>query len=425
MPPADSSDSQVSPASSFAAFRTISFPLFLAGNLCVILGTQMQSTTVYWEVYRRTGDPWYLGQVGLALFLPILVFSLIGGRAADMLNRRGVLIAGLSGLAVASCGLASASLRGAPLWEVYAWLVLSGIARGFVQPSKSSFLPLIVPLAALPNAVAWNMGVFQLASIAGPVLAGVLIQRLPSVGWVYVIDTVLIGVFVVCLLFVKTLAVQKRSAAEPMFESIRTGWRFLNSRKILLAAITLDMFAVLLGGATALFPVFAEDILHVGAEGLGWMRGVSAAGALAMSMVLAVRSPLANGGRNLLWCVAGFGVATILFGVSRVYWLSLLILFVMGALDTVSVVIRHTLVQTLTPDEMRGRVSAINGIFITASNELGAFESGLAAKLFARAEDRAFGPTMAVVTGGMGTIATVLLVARAWPELGKWKEPAE
>ncbi len=309
--------SKVPGESRWTVFRTVSFPLFLVGNFCVILGTQIQSTTVGWEVYRRTEDPWYLGMVGLAQFAPILVFSLIGGRASDVFNRRAVLLAGLTGLALASCGLAYTSLRNAPLWEFYAWLVVSGVARAFVQPSKSSFLPLIVPPAVFPSAVAWNMGVFQLASVGGPVLAGVLIARLPRVGWIYAIDAVLIGVFIACLLFVKVHAAQKRTTAEPLVESIQTGWRFVRSRKVILAAITLDMLAVLLGGATALFPVFAEDILHVGSEGLGVMRGVSAAGALAMSVVLALRSPMANGGRNLLWCVAGFGAATIVFGASR------------------------------------------------------------------------------------------------------------
>ena len=408
-------------ARGLAAFGTRGFPVFLVGNFCLILGTQMQSTAVGWDVYERTGDPLQLGMVGLAQFLPVLLFTLVGGRCADLFDRKLVLWCGLAGLLVASIGLAVVARSGGPLWAIYAALVVSGVARAFVQPAKASFLPLIVPSAHFTNAMTWNMGTFQLACVSGPVLAGTLLYRTGRADVVYTTDAVLIGVFAVALAFIAARPSERKATPEPMFQAIREGFRFALGHPVIMAAISLDMFAVLLGGATALYPIYAKDILRVGPEGLGMMRGAMAVGALLMSLGLAFWSPMRTAGRTLLWCVAGFGAATVLFGVSRSYPLSLGLLFAMGALDMVSVVIRHTLVQTQTPDEMRGRVSAINGIFIGASNELGAAESGYVAALFEREGDVAFGPTVSVVSGGVGTLVVVLVVARVWPALARWR----
>jgi MFS family permease len=417
------------------AFTTRGFPVFLVGNFCLILGTQMQTTAVYWDLYERTGRAGDLAIAGIAQFLPVLLFTLIGGRCADLFNRKVVLWCGLFGLFVASLGLYAVSqLRLSPggwgaVWTIYAALFVSGMARAFVQPAKASFLPLIVPPAHFTNAMTWNMGTFQLASVVGPVLAGWLLAKTRSASTVYLIDAVLIAAFAVALVVIPARQSERASRLEPMFTAIREGLAFTWSHPVIMAAISLDMFAVLLGGATALYPVYAKDILAVGPDGLGWMRGSMAVGALCMSLGLAFYSPMQSAGRTLIWVVAGFGLATMLFGLSRSYPISLALLFAMGALDMVSVVIRHTLVQTQTPDQMRGRVSAVNGIFIGASNELGAAESGFVAEMFARDGDPAFGPTVSVVSGGVGTLLVVALVARAWPELGRWRpaggEPAD
>ncbi len=414
-------------ASGLIAFSTPGFPVFLVGNFCLILGTQMQTTAVYWDLYERTGRAGDLAIAGIAQFLPVLLFTLIGGRCADLFNRKVVLWCGLAGLLAASLGLAAMSTsRGEPgAWgavgTIYAALFVSGMARAFVQPAKASFLPLIVPPAHFTNAMTWNMGTFQLACVVGPVLAGWLLAETRSATFVYLTDAALIALFAMALVVIPARPSERASRLEPMFAAIREGLAFTWRHPVIMAAISLDMFAVLFGGATALYPVYAKDILRVGPEGLGWMRGAMAVGALTMSLGLAFYSPMKNAGRTLLAVVAGFGLATMLFGLSRNYHLSLLLLLAMGALDMVSVVIRHTLVQTQTPDQMRGRVSAVNGIFIGASNELGAAESGFVAELFAREGDPAFGPTVSVVSGGVGTLVVVALIARIWPDLGRWR----
>lgn len=409
------------------AFTTRGFPVFLVGNFCLILGTQMQTTAVYWDLYERTGRPGDLAIAGIAQFLPVLLFTLIGGRCADLFNRKVVLWCGLLGLLAASLGLFTVSKLGlspggwGAVWTIYGALFVSGMARAFVQPAKASFLPLIVPPAHFTNAMTWNMGTFQLACVVGPVLAGWLLARTKSATIVYLVDAILISSFALALVVIPARPSERASRMEPMFAAIREGLAFTWSHPIIMAAISLDMFAVLLGGATALYPIYAKDILRVGPDGLGWMRGAMAVGALTMSLALAFYSPMKNAGRTLLWVVAGFGLFTVFFGISRSYEVSLALLFAMGALDMVSVVIRHTLVQTQTPDQMRGRVSAVNGIFIGASNELGAAESGFVAEMFARDGSPAFGPTVSVVSGGLGTLLVVGLIARVWPELGRWR----
>jgi MFS family permease len=295
---------------------------------------------------------------------------------------------------------------------MYACLLFTGVARTFQQPAKASLLPQIVPRRRFGNAVTWNTGAFQLASIVGPGLAGVLIAASVGFAAVYVLDAVASLMFVASLSFVKDPPMPEERPL-PTFDTLVAGVGFVWRTKIILAAMTLDMLAVLLGGAVTLLPVFAgKDLLNVGAVGFGCMRAAPALGALVMMLWLAFRPPMLNAGASLLRSVAGFGVATIVFGFSRSYLLSLAMLFLIGAFDMVSVVVRHTLVQLLTPDEMRGRVSAVNSMFIGASNELGGFESGTVAYYF--------GPIASVVSGGIGTLATVLGVAWMWPQLGKY-----
>jgi MFS family permease len=273
-------------------------------------------------------------------------------------------------------------------------------------------LPQIVPRERFSNAVAWNTGAFHMASALGPALAGLLIALYGSPIIIYLLDAVAAGGFFALLAFIQSRPVATTSS-ESSPKELAAGLAFLRRSPVILGAITLDMFAVLLGGAITLLPVYAsKEILNVGPTGYGWMRAAPAVGALAMSILLAHRPPLERAGRALLWSVAGFGVATIVFGLSRSFWLSLVTLLVTGALDNISVVVRHTLVQVLTPDELRGRVSAVNGLFIGASNELGGFESGLVAELF--------NPTISVVSGGIGTLLVVATVAVVSPPLRRY-----
>ena len=284
---------------------------------------------------------------------------------------------------------------------IYTIMLISGCARTFGWAARSSFLPTLVPREIFANAVTWNSSLFQISSVVGPAMVGFLIVRL-GFPFVYALDATCGLIFFLLLLPIQKIR-ENRRVIGSAWASLAEGIRFVASRKVILATITLDLFAVLLGGATALLPVFADQILHCGPIGLGWMRAAPAVGALVMAIRIAYLPPMQRAGRMLLWSVTGFGVATIVFGLSHWFWLSLLMLFLTGVFDSVSMVVRQTIVQLLTPDEMRGRVSAVNNIFIGTSNEFGAVESGLTAALF--------GPVISVVAGGIGTILVVIAVA--------------
>ena len=404
----------------YAALRGRDFRLFLSGNLLANLGMQMQTVTVGWEIYERTNLALALGFVGLAEFVPVIALTLLAGQAADRFDRRLVTTLGLMVMAGGSLGLAAVSLWHGPVPLMYAFLVVVGAARSFTMPAKAALMPQIVPRELFANAVTWNSGGFQLASILGPALGGWLIYLLGKAAMVYVLVALADLVFVVLLSLVRYRPAPQLN--EPVtWRSLFAGVSFLWHKPVVFGAITLDMFAVLLGGATTLLPIYAKDILHVGPDGLGWLRASPALGALAMAFLLAHRPPIQKAGRTLLWAVAGFGIATIAFGFSRTFWISMLMLALTGALDNISVVIRHTLIQLLTPDAMRGRVSAVNSVFIGASNELGGAESGFVAALFT--------PTISVVGGGIGTILVVAVVAMVWPQLRRYgrlggEEPA-
>jgi MFS family permease len=319
-------------------------------------------------------------------------------------------------MAACSLGLAGISWSQADYRWIYVCLFANGVARAFLQPGKASLLPLIVSRNRFANAVTWSTSGFQLASVVGPSLGGFVIAWTGAAAWVYLLDALLSGGFVVALLFIRP----RPPAPSPERLGVRSllaGAAFVWRTKLILGAISLDMFAVLLGGATALLPVYAKDILHAGPEGLGWLRAAPGLGALLTSCLLTLRPPIRRAGLTLLWSVTAFGVATVVFGLTRWFWLSWCMLFLTGAFDMVSVVIRHTLIQLWTPDGMRGRVSAINGMFIGISNELGEFESGTVAHLFDRADSLSFGPTVSVVSGGLGTILVVLLATGLFPEL--------
>jgi MFS family permease len=293
---------------------------------------------------------------------------------------------------------------------IYLILFIGASARTFSWAARSSFFPTLVPRDAFANAVTWNNSIFQIGSVVGPAFSGFLVAYV-GFPFVYLLDALCAFVFFLLILLIRRSTQKRDKSDASTWKSLMAGLRFVFSRNVILATITLDLFAVLLGGATALMPIFADQILHCGPVGLGWMRAMPAIGAFVMAMLIAHLPPMKHAGKALLWCVTGFGAATIVFGLSKVFWLSLGVLFLIGAFDSVSVIIRGSIVQLVTPDEMRGRVSSVNNIFIGTSNEFGALESGLTAALF--------GPVISVVAGGIGTILVVLGVGMRWPETRK------
>lgn len=394
----------------FTALRFRDFRLFFTGRVLLFIGFQMQSVAIGWELYDRTGSALVLGIVGLVQFLPVLLLTLFAGHLADRYNRKRTILAMDFLLALCSLGLAVLSFVQGPLPLIFGCLLVTGIAQAFNKPAGDALMWQLIPVNAYTNAATWSSSSFQLASVLGPSLGGLVIALQGQATGVYVLAAI------ASLLCLTAIALIKAPATgysgEPLsIAALAAGAKFVWKNQAVLAAITLDLFAVLFGGATALLPIFAKDILHVGAAELGWMQAAPAIGALLMAVALAHLPPFRKAGSVLLWSVVGFGIATIIFGLSRWFWLSLLMLVLIGALDNISVVIRHTLVQIRTPDYLRGRVSAINSIFITTSNELGSFESGVAAALL--------GPVLAVVGGGFGTIAVVIIAAFLFPEIRK------
>jgi MFS family permease len=392
----------------YAALRSPDYRRLLFGNVLRSMGTEMQSVAVGWELYVRTRSATYLGLVGLVQFLPVVLLALPAGHAADRYSHKRLLLAAQALLTLASGSLAALSYAKGPIPLVYVCLLLAGISQAINAPARWAILPQIVPLKDLTNAITWNSSGWQVASMAGPALGGMVIALTGDAFATYVLTAT--AALIVILLFSTLKPRASERSTEPLsLRSLMAGIGFVRRTKLILATITLDLFAVLLGGATALLPIFAEDILHIGPAGLGWLRAAPSIGAFAMALALAHRPPMRRAGRALLWAVAGFGAATIVFGISRDPVLSFLILALTGALDNISIVVRGTLVQILTPDVMRGRVSAVNNIFITSSNELGAFESGITARLF--------GPVWSVVGGGIGTLLVVGIVMLVWPEI--------
>ena len=403
------------PHDAYAALRVPAFRRYLTGNMLTLLGAQMQLVGVGWDIYERTGEPLQLGLVGLVQVVPVVLLALPAGQVIDRLDRRRVLICSLLAMVACSFGLAGIAWLEADYRWIYVCLFANGVARAFQQPAKSAPLPLIVPRSRFPNAVTWATSGFQLATIVGPALGGLVIAATRSAECVYLTTAPLTLSLVVALHGIRPRPAA-RSGEQVSVASLLAGVRFVWRTRLMLGAISLDMFAVLLGGATALLPIYARDILGAGPRGLGWLRRTGD-WALVMSYILTRRQPIQHAGRSLLLSVAGFGAATIVFGVARSFPLAWAMLFLAGALDMVSMVIRHTLIQMWTPDEMRGRVSAVNGMFIGISNELGEFESGTVAHLAGRPHDVAFGPTVSVVSGGLGTILVVLLVTWLFPQL--------
>lgn len=393
----------------FAALRFRDFRLLMSGRFVAQIGEMMVSVGVGWELYERTGDTFALGLVGLVQIIPVMLLGVPGGYIADRYNRKWITLISQLVLVVCSLILMAISLTEGPLWVLYGVLALIGAARAFNNPAETALTPQTIPPEYYYSAANWNSSVWQISAILGPVVGGLLIALADSAALVYFINALAGLVLVGALLLLNVKQTEFVTDAETPWQSVRAGLSFVRHSQIILAAISLDMFAVLLGGATFLLPVFAKDILHVDSLGLGILRTAPSIGALTMAMVIARRPPIERTGPTLLWAVAGFGIATILFGLSTSFWLSLAMLIALGALDYISVVIRHTILFTHTPDVMRGRVGAVNSIFIGASNELGGFESGAMAALL--------GPVGAVVLGGVGTLAVVGTIARFAPQL--------
>ncbi len=392
----------------YDVLRSRNFLLYLIGRFVASLGQQMLTVAVGWELYERTRSTLALGLVGLTQMGPMLLFTLPAGHIADNHSRKQIIVMMLAVVALASLGLATISTLQAPVYWTYACLFVGGTARTFLWPASAAFLPQLVSREQFSKAVTWNSGTFQLSAVAGPALGGALIALTHRPALVYLLNaaTALINGTLIALVRSRRVI----PAREKMtLASLSAGFRFVFATPVILGTITLDLFAVLLGGATALLPVYARDILRAGPAGLGWLQAALPLGSLFTALILAHRPPLRKAGRALLWAVAVFGLATIGFGVSRSFWFAMSMLFVCGAMDNISIVVRHTLVQLLTPDEKRGRVSAVNSLFIGTSNELGGFESGFVAYWF--------GTVFSVVSGGVGTILVVIAVAWLWPQI--------
>jgi MFS family permease len=411
---ADTTESPTPPAPAaehhdpYAALRFRDFRLLLAGTFLAVVGEQMLGVAIGWELYNRTNAPLALGLVGLVQVLPVLLLALPAGHMVDRLDRKRIIVAAMLLLGLCAMGLAWLSITAGSLVLVYTCLLLIGIARSFQSPAAASLTAQVVPSEHFSSAATWESGSWQAASIIGPALGGLVIALNGAAAPVYaaVAGIMLLVALLLGLMRPRPMA---RSGEELTLDSLLAGAKFIWNTKVILASITLDMFAVLLGGATALLPIFARDILGVGAAGLGWLRAAPAIGAVLAALTLAHLPPFRRAGRTLLLVVAGFGLATIVFGLSRSFVLSLAMLALLGALDNVSVVIRSTLLLTRTPDALRGRVNAVHSAFIGISNELGAFESGVAAALL--------GTVGAVVVGGIGTLLVVGVVALIWPEV--------
>lgn len=429
----------------YQALRHPGYRNYLVGGFCANMGRQMATVAVAWQIYQWTHSATALGLVGLLNVLPLLVLSLPAGVLADRSDRKKIIAVTSLGIACLSLLLAAvthwnASIPALPILKsvnqtlagmahtferhagaqamtfdepalpiIYAILFLIAILRIVGWPARSAIIPLLVPGKSLSNAVTWNSSAFEISTMAGPAIGGFLLAW-AGYSAVYLLDAF-------CGLLFAGLMIRVRYETQPIKASsesrtlrgVLAGAEFIWSKKAILAASSLDLFAVLLGGAVALLPIYAAEILHVGPIGLGWLRAAPSVGAFSMALWLTHRRPLQRPGVTLLWAVAGFGIAIITFGLSHWFWLSLIALFFTGVFDNVSVVVRQTLVQLLTPDSLRGRVTAVNQIFIGSSNEIGTMRAGLMAAVV--------GPVAAVVWGGIGTIGVVLFVAKFLPQL--------
>jgi MFS family permease len=427
----------------YAVLRNADFVRYLAGRFVASLGQQMLVVAIDWELYRRTHSALALAFVGLSLMVPMILCTIPAGHFADVFNRKKIILITTLMLAAASLGLTLASAFLSNVLWIYFFLVVIGAARTFLWPASAAFVTSLVPRNQFARAVTFNSGAFQFSSVIGPVVFGAVVALTPhaeqnNTAWsVYALNVL---ASLACFALVMPIKhIHKVKAVEPVSVKILVeGFNFVYQNKIILGVITLDLFAVLLGGAVTILPMFADDIYHAGPGGLGWLRNAMAVGAVICALVIAHRPPLQKAGKTMLWSVAIFGMATILFGIANKncfgnwlalpnafwFWFAFAMLALAGMVDNISVVVRQTLVQILTPDEKRGRVSAVNSLFIGTSNELGGFRSGIVAYLFTTPTflggAAATGAIVSTVTGGVGTILVVLAVAWIWPEIRKY-----
>jgi MFS family permease len=420
----------------YAVLKNADFTRYLAGRFVASLGQQMLVVAIDWELYDRTRSALPLAFVGLSQMVPMILCTLPAGHLADTHDRKKIILATTLVLAAASLGLTLSSAFVAPLAWIYFFLVIIGAARTFLWPASAAFVANLVPREQFARAVTFNSGLFQFSSVVGPAACGVVISLAHQTAWAVYALNVLTSIACFALV-VPITHIHKVKAAEPVSaRSLIEGFRFVYQSKIILGVITLDLFAVLLGGTVTLLPIYAKDIFHGTPTDLGWLRDAMPVGAVICAFILAHRPTLQKAGKTMLSSVAIFGVATILFGVANKncfgdlfsnsfwFWFAFAMLALAGFVDNVSVVVRQTLVQILTPDEKRGRVSAVNSLFIGTSNELGGFRSGVVAWLFASptvlGSAAATGAIVSTVTGGIGTILVVLAVAWIWPEIRKY-----
>lgn len=401
------------PNDPFAALKIREFTYFTLARFFLTIGIRMQATIVGWQVFQITGDAWSLGLVGLAEAIPFITISLFGGHIADLVNRKKIILVTTVILVICTAALHYFSSSGQHYIQlygatpVYTVIFLTGIARAFMSPAYFAYLSQIVPRELLSNSTTWNTTTWHTADIVGPLMGGMIIAS-SGIPFSYAMDTALIFISVLFILPITGRPMLKKDRSESLSESLSTGIKFVFSNQVMLGALSLDLFAVLFGGATAMLPAYAE-LLKQDELGFGILRAAPAAGAIVVAILLAYRPPTVNAGKSMLASVVGFGICTIIFALSENFYLSVAMLALTGAFDNVSVVVRHTILQLMTPEHMRGRVSAVNSIFIGSSNEIGAFESGAAARLM--------GLVPSVVFGGAMTIGVVAAIAKLAPKL--------
>lgn len=402
----------------YSALRFKEFNIFLIVRFVLVFAWSMQFIVIEWEVYTLTKDPLSLGIIGLMEIIPAFSMALFAGHIVDQREKRNLLALCISAFSLISLGLffltwpkiVSDWSTNTILYSIYAFVFFGGFLRSFFGPTIFSLIALIVPKRIYPNAATWSSSTWQMASVLGPAIAGLSINWI-GVHWTLCIVFGLVMFALLVVLQIKKKPILNPNIGEPIVQSLKEGVKFVFKTKAILGALTLDMIAVLFGGAIALLPVFAQDILKVGSEGFGVLRAAPAVGAFLTMLVTAYIPISRNAGMKLLGAIFGFGICIIVFGLSSIFWISLLALFFSGVTDGVSMVIRQTILQLKTPDNMRGRVASVNSMFVGSSNELGAFESGLTAKLM--------GTVTAVVFGGTMTLLTVITTGIVLPSFRK------
>ncbi|MCU0367716.1 MAG: MFS transporter [Cyclobacteriaceae bacterium] len=393
----------------YAALYVRDFRLFVLSRLFITLAIQIQGVVVGWQIYEITRDPLSLGLIGLAEAIPAITVSLYAGHLADIVARKKIILACVVTLAVCSFSLfyfttdLGEFILNNGAFPIYVVIFVSGLARGFLSPANFSFMPQLIDRSLYQNAITWNSTIWESAAVGGPMVGG-LVYGFFGITAAYAVDAILVIAALICYSLIPNKPLPPVTQEQGMVEKITAGLKFVFKNQIILSAISLDLFAVLFGGAVALLPIFADEILHVGKIGLGFLRSAPAIGAVAMAVYMTHHPIRKYMGKILLWSVAGFGFSMIGFGLSTNFWLSMFLLIASGMFDCVSVIVRSTLIHTLTPENMKGRVAAVNSMFIGSSNEIGMLESGLVAKLM--------GVVQSVIFGGCMTLAVVS--ATAW-----------